>query len=100
MPIGPITGIDAIRPLIESGGAQSATGGGEAFSAQLMGMVDEAQRLSGESNSLTIAALTGDLTDLHAATIASSRASLTLEVMVAMRNKGVDVFTEIMRMQA
>ena len=32
--------------------------------------------------------------------IASSRASVTLELVAAVRNKGVDAFTEIMRMQA
>jgi flagellar hook-basal body complex protein FliE len=34
------------------------------------------------------------------ATIASTRASVTLELIAAVRNKGVDAFNEIMRMQA
>ncbi len=32
--------------------------------------------------------------------IASARASVTLELVAAVRNKGVDAFNEIMRMQA
>ena len=42
----------------------------------------------------------GDLDDIHSAMIASSRAAVTLELIAAVRNKGVDAFNEIMRMQA
>ena len=45
-------------------------------------------------------AVTGNLDDIHTATIASTRAAVTLELVAAVRNKGVDAFTEIMRMQA
>lgn len=44
--------------------------------------------------------MTGDLDDIHSAMIASSRAAVTLELVAAVRNKGVDAFNEIMRMQA
>jgi flagellar hook-basal body complex protein FliE len=44
--------------------------------------------------------VTGDLDDIHAATLASMRAQVTLELVAAVRNKGVDAFSEIMRMQA
>jgi flagellar hook-basal body complex protein FliE len=53
-----------------------------------------------ESDALKVAAVTGDLDDIHAAMIASSRAAVTLELVAAVRNKGVDAFNEIMRMQA
>jgi flagellar hook-basal body complex protein FliE len=74
--------------------------GGAGFATQLTDAVDEAQRLSGVSNELAIAAVTGDLTDIHDATIAAARSSLTLEVLATMRNRGVEAFNEIMRMQA
>lgn len=104
MPIAGIEGVSPFAPISPTRpdvtAPAGAADGGTAFAAQLTGAIDEAQRLSGVSNELTVAALTGDLTDLHAATIASSRASLTLEVMVAMRNKGVEAFNDVMRMQA
>jgi flagellar hook-basal body complex protein FliE len=62
--------------------------------------VDNLQSLQSTSKSLTIQAVTGDLTDIHNATLASSRAQVTLELVAAIRNKGVDGFNEIMRMQA
>ncbi|GAA3649241.1 hypothetical protein GCM10022202_06140 [Microbacterium marinilacus] len=66
----------------------------------MTGAVDELQQLQATSNQLAVSAVTGDLTDIHSAMIASTRASVTLELVAAVRNKGVDAFTEIMRMQA
>lgn len=80
--------------------APAAETDGSAFAAQLTGAVDNAQSLSAESKTLAIQAVTGDLNDVHQASIASARASLTLELVAAVRNKGVNAFNEIMRMQA
>ena len=49
---------------------------------------------------LALKAVTGNLDDIHDATIAATRAQVTLELVSAVRNKGVDAFNEIMRMQA
>ncbi|WAB83891.1 flagellar hook-basal body complex protein FliE [Microcella daejeonensis] len=99
-PLSPLGGITPPEPAVAAIGAPPAADGGSGFAGQLAGAIDEAQRLGAESNSLALAAVTGDLTDLHAATIASSRASLTLEVMTTMRNKGIEAFNDVMRMQA
>ncbi len=96
-PIAPIT----TAPVgVSSAQAAAAAERGGSFATQLTGAVDEAQRLSGVSNELAIAAVSGDLTDIHDATIAAARSSLTLEVIATMRNRGVEAFNEIMRMQA
>jgi flagellar hook-basal body complex protein FliE len=79
-------------------GVQSTDGSG--FAASLTGAVDGLQGLQNTSSELAIQAVTGDLEDIHNATLASSRASVTLELVAAVRNKGVDAFNEIMRMQA
>ncbi|WP_280680061.1 flagellar hook-basal body complex protein FliE [Cryobacterium sp. CG_9.6] len=78
----------------------SAPTGGAVFATALTGAVDNLQQLQSTSNELAIKAVTGDLTDIHSATIASTRAAVTLELVAAIRNKGVDAFNEIMRMQA
>ena len=80
------------------GGAKPTDGAG--FASSLTGAVDGLQQLQNTSNDLAIKAVTGDLADIHNATLASSRASVTLELVAAVRNKGIDAFTEIMRMQA
>lgn len=73
---------------------------GTGFAASLSGAVDGLQQLQSTSNALAIQAVTGNLNDIHTATIAATRAQVTLEVVAAVRNKGVDAFNEIMRMQA
>jgi flagellar hook-basal body complex protein FliE len=79
--------------------ATSATGAAD-FASQLGGAVDGLQQLQATSDTLAIKAVTGSLDDIHSATIASTRAQVELEVVAAIRNKGVDAFNEIMRMQA
>lgn len=73
---------------------------GDGFGTQLTGAVDDLRQLQSTSNELSLQAVTGNLDDIHRATIASTRAQVTLELVAAVRNKGVDAFNEIMRMQA
>ncbi len=98
--IGAVSGVSGVS----STGTVSATAtsgtGATGFANALGGAVDNLQQLQSTSNSLAIQAVTGSLSDIHNATIASTRAQVTLELVAAVRNKGVDAFTEIMRMQA
>ena len=79
----------------------STTGAsGTSFSSMLGGAVDNLSSLQSTADSLAVKAVTGDLTDIHQATLAATRAQVTMELVSAVRNKGVDAFNEIMRMQA
>lgn len=78
--------------------AAGATAG--TFAASLTGAVENLQQLQSTSNELAVQAVTGDLQDIHQATIAATRASVTLDLVVAVRDRGVAAFNEIMRMQA
>lgn len=91
-----VQGVQGTGYLDAAGG--TASGGG--FATALTGAVDNLQQLQSTSKQLAVSAVTGNLDDIHAATIASSRAQITLELVAAVRNKGVDAFNEIMRMQA
>jgi flagellar hook-basal body complex protein FliE len=86
--------VDAVSP------AGGAAGGDSSFASSITGAIDELRSMQSESDALKVAAVTGDLDDIHASMIASTRAAVTLELVAAVRNKGVDAFTEIMRMQA
>lgn len=95
LPVGGATGIAPLAPNAPTRPADETQ-----FASAVTGAVDELQQLQSTSNELAVAAVTGDLTDIHSAMIASTRASVTLELVAAVRNKGVEAFTEIMRMQA
>lgn len=118
MSISPIAGISgfggasAVSALTGLGGAAGVTGASGATPAGVTGAVspasfldaskavDSLQAMQSNATALGIKAVTGDLDDVHDYTIAASQASVALELTVAMRNKAVEAFTEIMRMQA
>ena len=95
---GYLSGPDVIDPSSLATGATSASSG--AFGSVLTGAVENLQGLQATSNDLAVKAVTGDLDDIHDYTIASTEAKVTLELTAAIRNKAVEAFTEIMRMQA
>lgn len=70
------------------------------FGQMLTNSIDNLQGLQEKSQGLAVQAVTGDLDDIHDYTIASTEAKVTLELTAAIRNKAVDAFNEIMRMQA
>lgn len=53
-----------------------------------------------QAQRLGVQAVTGQLNDVHDYTIAAAESQLTIELSSAIRNKAVDMFNEIMRMQA
>lgn len=90
-----VTGTGYVTP-----GGKTAQTDGDGFGVELGSAIDNLQQLQSTSKDLAIKAVTGDLQDIHTAMIASTRAAVTLELVAAVRNKGVDAFNEIMRMQA
>ena len=98
----PITSVASVTPTTGVSGTSSImpSTDGSGFGTALAGAIDNLQGLQSTANSLAVSAVTGNLTDIHKATIAATRAQVTLEVVAAVRNKGVEAFNEIMRMQA
>lgn len=101
MPVPAIGALSGVTATTGVTAAQPTSGtGGAAFGNTLAGAVDDLQQLQGTSDKLAIQAVTGNLDDIHDATLASTRAQVTLELVAGVRNKAVDAFNEIMRMQA
>ncbi len=96
--------IGAIQGITSAGTApavqQTSGSSGSTFAASLGGAIDNLQQLQSTSDTLAVQAVTGNLDDIHNATIAATRAQVTLELVAAVRNKGVDAFNNIMNMQA
>lgn len=98
--LSPIAGVSPTTATGYASKAELSSTDGSQFGSTLSGALENVQSLQSTSNDLAIKAVTGDLTDIHAATLASSRASIALEMASTFRNRGVEAFNEVMRMQA
>lgn len=99
MPIGPMTGISSLTALPSLPGTAPASESGGGFGAMVTQGLDRLQGLHETSDAFAVQAATGDLKDVHDYMIAASESSVATELTVAVRNKAVEAFTEIMRMQ-
>ncbi len=97
-----VSGIEGVQATTGTGYLPTLAkdSGGDAFGASLGDALANLQEMQSTSGELKVKAVTGDLEDIHQATIASTRAQVTLELVSTLRIKGVDAFNEIMRMQA
>ena len=82
-----------------STGTSDVTGAGKDFGSMVLDGIDKLERVQDTSDQLAVRAATGDLNAIHDYTIAATEANVTTQLTVAVRNKAVDAFNEIMRMQ-
>ncbi|RZS91415.1 flagellar hook-basal body complex protein FliE [Motilibacter rhizosphaerae] len=73
---------------------------GTSFGDLLAKGLQDVQDAQTKQDGLAVKAATGDLQDVHDYTIAASEAKLATQLTVALRDKAVSAFNEIMRMQA
>jgi flagellar hook-basal body complex protein FliE len=101
MSVGAVGGIPSIPslPSITTVKAPETQGAAESFGQMVTNGLENLQQTQGTADSLARQAATGELTDLHDYMIASTQASLATELTVAVRNRAVESFQEIMRMQ-
>ena len=57
------------------------------------------QAAQNESEKMTSQLVTGEVQDIHEVMIASQKASISLQLTVQVRNKVVEAYQEVMRMQ-
>ena len=103
VPVAAISGLSSVtsvaptHSVMETAGTASTSGPG--FANVLSG-IENLQQMQSTTNDLAVKAVTGDLDDVHDYTIAAAESSTALELTAAVRNKAVEAFNEIMRMQA
>ncbi|HEY1134128.1 MAG TPA: flagellar hook-basal body complex protein FliE [Nocardioides sp.] len=79
------------------GGTQGVAGG-SSFSDLVLDGIDRLEGVQDKASTLGVQAATGQLDNIHDYTLAASQAQVTTQLTVAVRNKAVEAFTEIMRM--
>ncbi|HET7486346.1 MAG TPA: flagellar hook-basal body complex protein FliE [Acidimicrobiales bacterium] len=101
MAITPVSPISAgVTPVAGPGSTTAADpASGEKFGSLLATGIDNLQQVQTRADGLAAQAAVGQLSDVHDLMIASTQASLATELTVAVRNRAVDAFNEIMRMQ-
>jgi len=74
--------------------------GGEAFGNILKGLVDEVDSLQKNANSSIKDLVAGNRNDIHNVAIKMEEASVAFDLMMEIRNKLVEAYQEVSRMQA
>lgn len=69
------------------------------FSSILANTIQEVQQTGNEAHEATASLLAGDGVDLHQVALKAQKAELSMELFLQVRNKVVQAYQEIMRMQ-
>lgn len=98
-----ISGINPILPGIQTIGAATANraqaGGQASFADILKGQLGEVQRLNDEASQLQQRLMIGDGVDVNEVALAVQKADLALTFAMQLRNKVIEAYQEISRMQ-
>ena len=98
-PISPISGLGGVSPVASTAGATAASGPNTDFAGMLAKGLDSVQAAQTNADNLAVQVANGTLSDPAKYTMAATEASLGLQLTMAVRNKAVEAFQEIMRMQ-
>ena len=100
MALPPISSVSAALPSLPAAKpAATEAVGGAGFGDMVAKALANVQQTHTTADGLAQAAATGNGTDVHDYMIAATQANLATELTVAVRNKAVEAFNDIMRMQ-
>ena len=89
---------DTSLGLDQADGVTGPKGPSGDFGDLLVKSLDSVEAMGDKASNLSVQAATGDLNAIHDYTIAATEAQVATQLTVAVRNKAVDAFNEIMRM--
>ena len=91
-----VDGVESIKSPSEIGPTQAS---GESFANVLGRMVNEVNARQSTANDAVAALQSGQATSLHQAVISMEEANISFQLMVEVRNKLLESYQELMRMQ-
>ena len=92
----PIQQLKEFESKVKTNPKESSSENFSSLLNEAMNEVDQAQKASDEQISKV---LSGDVQDVHTAMIAMQKADLSFQMMMQVRNKLVDAYHEVIRMQ-
>ena len=95
-----VSGVDGTDAVSGLEGAGAVQGPNENFAGMLSKGLESVRASQAKADDLAVQVADGTLKDPAQYTMAANEASLGLQLTLAVRNKALDAFQEIMRMQA
>lgn len=99
MSIAPITPIFSATAAAPVSPTASIAKGTDATGVDFAKYIEQVQGIEQNANDTAVKLATGEISDVHQFTVAAAKAQLAVELTAAVRNRAVDAFNEIMRMQ-
>jgi flagellar hook-basal body complex protein FliE len=101
MSVSGIEGLGGFTPLAAPAAPAPAapTGPDRAFGSMVLDGIERLEGIQDKADSLAVQAASGTLPNIHDYTLAATEADVATKLTVAVRNKAIEAFTEIKRMQ-
>lgn len=101
MSVSGIEGLGGFTPLAAPATQAPAppTGPNQEFGSMVLDGIERLEGIQDKADSLAVQAASGTLPNIHDYTLAATEADVATKLTVAVRNKAIESFTEIMRMQ-
>lgn len=97
-PITKISSLDELQELNKTSSGSSSSQAEMPFKSLFETAVNNVKETQSDYDSEVYKMATGQSDNLHDITIASSKASLSVDMLVQIRNKVLDAYNEVMRM--
>ena len=91
--------IQLVKPVEPLAAAGQAGGTGNEFQNILTGVIGNVKATRNDANQQISAFLNGEQTDIHEVATSIQKAGLTFELAIEVRNKAMQAYQEVMRMQ-
>jgi flagellar hook-basal body complex protein FliE len=99
MGIGSIKSLGSIDPRAAYGGVNGVQDPRTSFAEQLKNAVAEVEELQTRREDMVERMVTGEVAEVHDVMIAAKESQLAFELLLEIRNKLLESYQEIMRMQ-
>jgi flagellar hook-basal body complex protein FliE len=99
MAIDSVNNISSLLNVLNTSGSATTENTGTNFSDLLKDAIGQVEDVQTKNDVNSLQLLSGQSTDIHTSLITAQKAELTFNLAVQVRNKVIDAYNEVMRMQ-